>query len=66
MENQRMSKVLEFATALNISRKTVWAHIYAGKLAVVRIGRQCVSSKANWIGFSTQLKYPKVVVHAAR
>jgi excisionase family DNA binding protein len=39
MENQRMYKVLEFATALNISRKTVGAHIYAGKLAVVRIGR---------------------------
>jgi excisionase family DNA binding protein len=39
MENQRMYKVLEFATALNISPKTVWAHIYAGKLAVVRIGR---------------------------
>jgi excisionase family DNA binding protein len=31
--------VPEFAAALNISPKTVWAHVYAGKLAVVRIGR---------------------------
>jgi hypothetical protein len=37
MENQRMYKVPEFAAALNISLKTVWAHIYTGKLAVVRI-----------------------------
>ena len=39
MENQRLYKVNEFAEALNLSVKTVWAWIYAGKIAVIRLGR---------------------------
>jgi excisionase family DNA binding protein len=39
MANQRMYKVNEFAEALNLSPKTIWAWVYSGKLTVVRLGR---------------------------
>lgn len=39
MGNQRMYKVNEFAEALNLSPKTIWAWVYSGKLAVVRLGK---------------------------
>jgi excisionase family DNA binding protein len=39
MANQRMYKVNKFAEALNMSPKTIWAWVYSGKLAIVRLGR---------------------------
>jgi excisionase family DNA binding protein len=36
---QKLFKVPEAAEVMNVSRKTVWAHIAARRIEVVRIGR---------------------------
>jgi excisionase family DNA binding protein len=55
MENQRMHKVNEFADALNLSPKTIWAWVYSGKLAVVRLGRAVRINRVNWTNFWKRL-----------